>query len=281
MPLKALLASVVMLAVFASTGARPPRKQTSFLGFDRNDFPGDDALKQLRGRFQFTGYWLNNPPGATANTWSGKRQVVEHLGYGFLVIFNGRTFAQIKSGGDVASIGRADGHAATTAARHEGFPPATVIFLDQEEGGRLLPEQRNYVHAWVDAVIADGFRAGVYCSGIASREGSGASVVTASDIRENAAGRSIAFWVANDSCPPSPGCSFPSKPPLPASSGVAFASVWQFAQSPMRTQFAGACRASYATDGNCYPPEGGVGRIHVDVNAATSADPSHGRTRQQ
>src|SRR5579875_2705389 len=32
-------------------------------GFDRNDYPGDDAMLSLRASFAFTGYWLTNPPG--------------------------------------------------------------------------------------------------------------------------------------------------------------------------------------------------------------------------
>ena len=64
----------------------------------------------------------------------------------------------------------------------------------------MLPEQKAYIYAWVDVVIAAGFRAGVYCSGIAAKE-SGVSIVTADDIRQNAGGRKIAYWVTNDACP--------------------------------------------------------------------------------
>ena len=231
----------------------------------------------LRRKFSFAGYWLNNPPGAKSNSWSGKRELVQKLGFGFLVVFNGRTFAQIKAAGDAAKLGEADGAAAAEAARREGFPANTIIFLDQEEGGRLLAEQRLYLHTWADAVQAAGFRAGVYCSGIASREDAGKSVVTAEDIRENAGGRQLSFWVSNDSCPPSPGCTFPRMPPSPAASGVAFAEVWQFAQSPRRAKFARQCAATYSKDGNCYAPGGEAERLHVDVDVALSADPSRGR----
>ena len=47
--------------------------QSTFLGMDRNDYPGDASMKALKKTFAFTGYWLNNPPGATSNTWTGKR----------------------------------------------------------------------------------------------------------------------------------------------------------------------------------------------------------------
>jgi hypothetical protein len=37
--------------------------QSAYLGFDRNDYPGDASLKALRQTFSYSGYWLNNPPG--------------------------------------------------------------------------------------------------------------------------------------------------------------------------------------------------------------------------
>ena len=45
---------------------------TTFLGMDRNDYPGDANMQLLRKTFAFTGYWLNNPPGANRNTWARK-----------------------------------------------------------------------------------------------------------------------------------------------------------------------------------------------------------------
>jgi hypothetical protein len=251
------------------------------LGFDRNEYPGDSALKLLRGRFSFAGFWLNNPPGGTSNSWAGKRRVVQDLGFGFLVVFNGRTFAQIKAAGDAAKVGASDGTMAISSARREAFPLRTIIFLDLEEGGRLLPEQRAYLHAWADAVKSAGFSPGVYCSGIAFKEPySGALVITAEDIQQNAGGRHLAYWVTNDSCPPSPGCILPrGKPPNPSVSGVPFADAWQFTQSPRRTAVTSACAATYSKDGNCYPPAGETERLHVDLDVAISTDPSRGRTR--
>ncbi|HEY7354199.1 MAG TPA: glycoside hydrolase domain-containing protein [Terriglobales bacterium] len=248
--------------------------QQSYLGFDRNDYPGDQYLKVLRQTFSYTGYWLNNPPGENSNSWIGKRQTLESAGFGFLVLFNGRLDKQLRH--SAARLGKADGTTAVGAARREGFAERTIVFLDIEEGGRMLPEQKAYIYAWVDAVIADGFRAGVYCSGIPAQEDRNTSIVTANDIRDNAHGRQITYWVTNDACPPSPGCSFPNQPPVPAESKVEFAEVWQFAQSP-RTGFAAQCH-NYNRDGNCYPPGiSSASRVHIDVNAATSADPSHGR----
>jgi hypothetical protein len=252
------------------------KKRRAYLGFDRNDYPGDDALARLRKTFSFASYWLNNPPGEKSNTWKGKRQILDSAGFGFAVLFTGKTYAELKSG-DTSALGKHDGLSGVEAAKTEGFRNETTIFLDQEEGGRLLPEQKAYIYAWVDAVTAANYRAGVYCSGIPFTEPDGTVIITADDIRLDSGQRKIAYWVANDRCPPSPGCSFPAIPPKPNESGIVFANVWQYAQSPRRPQYTAACRNRYSTDGNCYP-SGLSGRVHVDVDTATSPDPSFGRT---
>jgi len=287
--LKVLLLIAVIGATLAAGSQRMPDASPSmahagYLGFDRNDYPGDSNLKILRQTFSYSGYWLNNPPGAKTNSWTGKRKTLQDAGFGFLVLFNGRTYAEIKAAGDAVRLGSSDAATAISAARAEGFPAQTVIFLDQEQGGRLLPEQRAYLHAWVDAVNSAQFLAGVYCSGIAARESSRVSIVTAEDIRKNADARKISYWVVNDSCPPSPGCAVSRKDLAPESSGIPFAEVWQFAQSPRRTDFASGCSATYNKDRNCYPPDMVSGpdpaqRLPLDLDVATSSDPSHGRTR--
>jgi hypothetical protein len=277
-------AILLSLAVgFPLTFSQAPETRAAYLGFDRNDYPGDANLKILRQTFSYTGYWLNDPPGSKTNSWAGKRKVVQAAGFGFLVLFNGRTFAEIKRAGNASKLGNSDAAAAVRAARAEGFPAHTVIFLDQEQGGRLLPEQRAYLHAWIDGVNSAHFTAGVYCSGLPAHEGAGTSVVTAEDIRKNAGadGRQIEYWVVNDSCPPSPGCAISRKDLSPAASGISFADVWQFSQSPKRPDFAAGCPANYNKDGNCYPPGVNHGlKLPVDLNVANSADPSHGRTSE-
>ena len=73
----------------------------------------------------------------------------------------------------------------------------------------MLDEQKQYVFAWADAVKQAGFRPGIYCSGIEVTEPDGSVISTARDLHDSAAGRELVFWVANDACPPSPGCAFP------------------------------------------------------------------------
>jgi glycoside hydrolase-like protein len=271
----------IILVLFALAAAGAPtaaRSQTdrTYLGFDRNDYPGDANLAALHQTFSYAGYWLNNPPGEKTNTWGGHRVAVESAGFGFLVLFNGRLYAQLKTVANATRLGQSDAQAAVAAARREGFPAKTILFLDQEQGGRMLPEQKAYIYAWVDGVTAAGFRAGIYCSGQPAADDG--NVVTAEDIRQNAGKREITYWAINDSCPPAPGCAFPPRPPNPTQSGVDFAEVWQFAQSPQRKDVAAHC-TNYSRDGECYTPGLAAQKLHVDVNSATSPDPSHGRTR--
>jgi hypothetical protein len=274
--LAALLVICVALACGAQAGAH-----RSYLGFDKNEYPGDAALPALRQSFRFAGYWLNNPPGAQQNGWSGKRALLKQNGFGFLVLFNGRLDAELK-GKDAVALGTADGTAAAAAAAREGFAANVRIFLDQEEGGRLLPEQAAYLFAWVDAVRAAGARAGVYCSGIDVPDGNG-TISTARDIaeREEAVAKQgrLALWVANDGCPPAPGCTL-KNPPLRLVETPAlknFVAVWQYAVSPRRAQFSAGCPKNIAADGNCYAP--GMTQSadsFVDLNTANSPDPSEG-----
>jgi hypothetical protein len=257
-------------------GLEPQQLASSYLGFDRNAYPGDANLKALHETFSYTGYWLNNPPGEKTNTWTGHRAAVESAGFGFLVLFNGRLYAELKSVANATELGNSDARTAAAAVRREGFPAHTIIFLDQEQGGRMLPEQKAYIYAWVDGVTAAGFGAGIYCSGIPNPDDG--DVVTAEDIRKNAGSRQIVYWAINDACPPAPGCVFPARPLHPAQSGVDFSEVWQFAQSPRRKDVAAHC-TNYSSDGNCYPPGIAEQQLHLDLDTATSADPSNGRTR--
>lgn len=264
-----------MLCWMPALGGQTSKGKRTYFGFDRNEYPGDSLLPALHRSFSYAGYWLNTPPGARSNGWVGKRALLKANGFGFLILYDGQLDSQLKDK-DAAALGRSDAAAAISAAKREGFGPRTILFLDQEEGGRLLPEQSAYLFAWVEAVRASQYKPGVYCSGILVPEGS-SQISTAGDILNHAGGRPLALWVWNDACPPAPGCVVPKKPLQPAASGIPQALVWQYAQSP-RSQFARQCGATYAADNYCYAP----GTPHnpqtfLDLNVSSSPDPSGGR----
>ena len=266
-----LLCALVLLV--GGTKPQPPSR-TTYLGFDANDYPGDEALALLRKTFAFTGYWLGPPPGAKTTSWLGKRSALQKQGFGFVVLWNGKLQRNLKSVPDAQQKGKRDAEDASKIARQEGFPPGTLIFLDIEEGGRLSPSYHAYVKEWIDELARERFRAGVYCSAMPVNEGGGVTITTTRDLEDQLAGRKLVFWIFNDACPPSPGCTFPGTPGTPADGGYAGASLWQYAQSPRRKEFTLRCAATYASDGNCYAPGDMAHKWFIDANVANSPDPS-------
>jgi hypothetical protein len=271
--MRTIAASVLLLIFFAGTASPQSSQQKYFLGFDRNDYPGDDAMKLLRKDFSFTSYWLGNPPQTKSNSWSGKREFLRSLGYGFLPLFNGPTSGELRDAPYTLKRAANDVAATVAAAKREGFPPSTIIFLDIEEGGRLPSTYKTYLKLWISGLAQAGFRAGVYCSGISIDEGEGLRLITADFIRGQVKPAQLVYWVFNDSCPPSPGCTTPQELPAPSKSGVAYAQVWQFVRSPRDKETARHCHG-YAKDGNCYAAFDSAHKYNLDLNVATSADPS-------
>src|SRR5271157_743412 len=72
----------------------------TYLGFDCNDYPGDDALPALRKTFSFTSFWLGPPPGGKRSSWHGKRSLLQSQGFGFAVLFNGRASRTLRNSHD-------------------------------------------------------------------------------------------------------------------------------------------------------------------------------------
>src|ERR1700693_5195855 len=103
-----MVVGVVLFVACFLGNAVPPTNPPAYLGFDRNDYPGDDNLKALHQTFSYAGFWLNNPPGAKTNTWVDKRSALQSAGFGFLVLFNGRLFAELKSVANAGKLGKTD-----------------------------------------------------------------------------------------------------------------------------------------------------------------------------
>jgi hypothetical protein len=246
-------------------------EKAPFLGFDRNIYPGDDALPILRKTFAFSGFWLGPPPGEKINTWKGKRELMKSLGFGFAALYRARPLNEVKKDASAKQKAIIDAKAAAEGAKAEGFALNTVIFLDIEDGGRLPPTFHTYLRAWVDELGRAGYRPGVYCSGIPNDTDQG--IRTSDDIRNHMGGRELAYWVFNDVCPPAPGC-VASKTPLVPNGGVPYAAIWQYAQSPRMKDRTAKCAATYNSDGNCYAPGDTARAWFLDLNSANSADPS-------
>jgi hypothetical protein len=271
-----VIAALFAFGVQSRVSSAPGEPVKNYLGFDRNIYPGDDALPILRKTFAFASFWLSPPPGEKSSTWTGKRELLRSQGFGFVVLYLGPDSGELKTQTSAKVRGTRDGEQAAASAKAEGFSRGTIIFLDIEEGGRLPDTYHAYLAAWSGALSRAGFLPGAYCSGMPVKEEPRVTITTADDIHNHAATRDISIWAFNDACPPSPGCVFPHDPAPPAKSGIPYAAVWQFAQSPRRKEFTSRCAATYYRNGNCYAPGDSAHSWILDVNSATSPDPSGG-----
>jgi len=251
-----------------------------YVGFDRNEYPGDDTMAAMKKQFAFVGYWLTVPPGAMFNQWVGKREVLKQQGWGFLLLANGKLEAEIKkaqkAGTTPADLGRKDAVVAVAAAKSEGFPKRAIVFLDQEEGGRLTDVQAAYLLAWTEAVAGSDYRPGVYASGQKTQDDPGVWIDTVEDIRDRVKKgglHEVAIFDAQDQCPPAPGCTLKAKPLTEA--GEPDVIAWQYSQSPRRPEITQSCGKTYASDGNCYAA--GFPKVFLDIDVAKTGDPSGGR----
>jgi len=264
----------------ASAEASAGSGSGGYVGFDRNEYPGDGTMAGMKKQFAFVGYWLTVPPGAMFNQWVGKRELLKQQGWGFLLLANGKLEAEIKkaqkAGTAPADLGKKDAAAAVAAAKSEGFPKRAIVFLDQEEGGRLTDVQAAYLLAWTEAVAGSDYRPGVYASGQKTQDDPGVWIDTVEDIRDRVKKgglHEVAIFDAQDQCGPAPGCTLKAKPL--AEAGEPDVIAWQYSQSPRRPEITKSCAKTYASDGNCYAA--GFPKVFLDMDVARRADPSGGR----
>jgi hypothetical protein len=268
---------ILAVAISLLPGAPACRAQDTrlYVGADQNLYPGDAQLPLLHKSAAYIGYWLNIPPGENTNQWKGKRAILAQNGFGFLILFNGHMDKEFRRLDPVAT-GRSDAAKAIAAATAEGFPAHAIIFLDIEEGGRMLPRTNKYVKAWVEALRHSNYRPGAYCAGIETEDDPGTKISTADDIHTQFP--DVALWLANDQCPPAPGCTVSTGGLRMAQSGRADALVWQYSQTPRRPELTRSCAATYARDGSCYVPNSPKGeKYSLDLDLSRSPDPSAGR----
>lgn len=171
-----------------------------------------------------------------------KRAVLLQQGWGLAPIYLGQQETGPGSHHVDGPHGEADGADAVALAQQAELPASSIIYLDIETGGPLSTAMTEYLQRWAAAVTAAGFTAGAYLSH-----------TTADSARR--AVPTLKLWVFRvkiadtnvDKDPPFFGG-------LPAESGAADAVAWQWAQ-------------------NCRVPKPG-GRLIVDLNVASNADPS-------
>jgi hypothetical protein len=237
----------------------------NFAGFDRGGYPGDAAMQAIiqNTNLSWCGFYLAPAPSHPDRSWMAKRAFLQGLGFGLAPIYVGQQVSGPGSHIVTAAQGTIDGQDAAQLATKAGFGPGSIVFLDVEQGPPVQPQTIAYCVAWVAALIANGCAPGVYCShsGIAQA-------------LFNADNRPV-FWVFNINaftCVPSEVTAhrvlIPRDPPFPtpdpATSGVPFAKLLQFAQSNQPTK--------------CGIRAGGLVVTNVDFDSSVASDPSNSAT---
>ena len=214
-----------------------------FAGFDSSDYPGDRAIDWLKANtnLRFCGYYLGPAPNHGGKSWMGKRQRLAGAGWGIVPIYVGEQ----KGGNLSAQKGTTDGNDAAAMASDQGFGPGTFVFLDLEEGPPFDSARQTYVAAWCDALTAQSYAPGVYCS-----HGFAADM---HQLRPQA--RIWAFKVPSTDAHPIAGAPFPT--PDPSGSGFPGAVIWQREQNGLFTV-------------PLTPPV----TLKIDLNVATTPDPA-------
>jgi len=137
-----------------------------FLGFDRSGYPGDNIMQRLRTEAQidFTGFYLAPAPSHGDSGWMDKRAFLAGLGLGFAPIYVGQQQSPPGSLNLSTTQGQIDGANAAALAGTAGFTAGSVLYLDVETGPPAHQPFIDYYQAWVQSVIDNGFKPGVYWS---------------------------------------------------------------------------------------------------------------------
>ncbi|HEX2167600.1 MAG TPA: glycoside hydrolase domain-containing protein [Longimicrobiales bacterium] len=261
---------ILAAAVSASACAAAPgiliegAERRGVPGFDTRDYPGAAAMRAWFGEspYRWVGYYLPAPC-YTGTTWSGRRDELRSIGWGFAVLYVGEQDwrAMGRASADTAAVeeprcssdhltaeqGRAHAAEAAASAADDGFPAGTVIFLDVERVEQVSPELSAYVRAWVARMLDERrYTPGLYAHDINVE--ALYSILADEFVRHQRTDRPP-LWVARPA-----GFDLNS---APAESGYAAALIWQGRLNTVE-QWGGT-------------------RLNIDANVSSSADPSRGR----
>jgi hypothetical protein len=264
-----LLRVVVAASAISIAGCGAPRVDSAepmrgVPGFDTRDYPGDETMRAWfdASPYRWVGYYLPAPC-YTGTTWTGRRDTLRTIGWGFAVLFVGEQDwrAMAAAGPDspaeegprcssahlTADQGRAHADAAAAAAGADGFPAGTVIFLDVERVESVSVELSTYLRSWVSGMLEEGrYTPGLYAHDINIEE---LYAIVADEFGRRGRPERPPLWVARTA-------DFDVRA-APRESGYAAALIWQ-----------GILNTREAWSGR---------RLNIDVNVSTSADPSGGR----
>lgn len=141
-----------------------------YAGFDAATYPGPIAMQWLwdNTNLWWVGHYLPvaGPGLLDKYTWKGTYTPLREMGWGVAPIYVGKQPNSVKlrkRAGKEVEEGKGDGVEAAQLAAVEQIPRGATIYFDLE-----MPDFRQnwktYFGAWVDAVIDEGYRPGLYCS---------------------------------------------------------------------------------------------------------------------
>ena len=200
-----------------------------YVGFDCLAYPGLDEMTWLKANtnLSWCGFYLAPAPSHSDSSWSGNRGDLIALGWGVAPIYVGQQTSGPGSHNVNGAQGTTDGTDAATLANAAGFPNASFLYLDIEDGSALTDVAKAYVASWILAVVAGGYSPGIYCSHLIAQQV--ADLVDTLNPTPNT--RIWAYKVTTVDPHPYTGdpANFPS--PNPSSSGFAGASALQYEQN--------------------------------------------------
>lgn len=228
---------LVLLLLLSGCKTSEPRRSAPeatavTAGFDTWRYPGEEALQTWRtaSPYEWIGYYLPAPC-RRDSSWVGKRDAIEDLGWEMNVLFVGQQLFEGQSiskpaegrrvicsrGLLTAEQGRRDAMKAVAAAREEGFPRGTTIYLDVERVSTVTDSLLTYYRSWTESVLSEGgYRPGTY----AHRTNAAELFAEALDAyRAAGQGDTPPFWVAG-----SGGFALDVSP---REVGLPFARIWQ------------------------------------------------------
>jgi hypothetical protein len=250
-PLLAMLACALTVGACAPLPVGGPVPARGVPGFDTRDYPGDDVMRRwfAASPYRWVGYYLPAPC-YTGTTWSGRRSALSQMGWGFAVLFVGEQdwSAMRAAPGDTVPVaepgarcvtanltaenGAAHAAAAEVAAAADGFPDATIVFLNVERVERVSPELEAYVRGWVATMLDRGrYTPGLYAHDVNAAElhalvaASSRGADAPSGLASGLPARPASTWAGRPSSPvtPSPQCGRASS--IHSRRGTAFPSI--------------------------------------------------------
>lgn len=225
-----------------------------FAGFDTAIYPGDAAMAWLLANtnLRWVNIYLAPAPSHQDESWMAAYPHLKAAGWGFKFTYVGRQItgpgARVPvDPGAAMAVGKQDGVAAVELMAKLGVAPGSVLTHDIENGPPLTDPMKSYVIGLAQAVEGGAYCYEPYCSHLIAAE--------LHEVLNAFAGiEDASAWVWKVRTTNAGLVEAPFSEADPIGSGAPFAEAWQYAQNAI-------IRA-------------GVVNLTVDLNTATSADPS-------